>query len=184
MKGLIFVEFIELMDEKFGPEFTEEVISGVNLPSKAQYTNVGTYDDGEMSMLLEKVSEKTKIHIPKLLIEFGHHLFNSFKKKHPQLIGGMNDSFELLKKIDDYIHVEVRKIYDHAQLPTFDHEEVSASELNLVYRSERKLPWLALGLIEATMVHFNEVYRIDEEVKQPDFSHVLFRISRYDKVTD
>jgi hypothetical protein len=159
-------------------EITEEIIEKSDLTSKGQYTSVGTYEDSEMLSLVQQLHLKTKIEIPQLLREFGHYLFNSFAKKYQHLIGHINDSFDMLRKIDNYIHIEVKKIYTHTQLPTFSYEDISKNQLKLIYNSERKMPDLAQGLIEGTLEYFDDDFFIEQEILNKDLSSVAFFITR------
>ena len=48
MKGMIFTEFFELVDDRFSFETSERLIEMSHLPSEGIYTSVGTYDHQEM----------------------------------------------------------------------------------------------------------------------------------------
>ena len=41
MKGIIFTEFIEMVEDKFGFEVADNIITNSNLPSGGAYTAVG-----------------------------------------------------------------------------------------------------------------------------------------------
>lgn len=178
MKGIIFVEFLEMIDEKFGLEVTEEIVEKSALPSKGHYTTVGTYADGEMISLITTLHQKTQIPLPDLLRTFGYYLFNRFTVRYSAMINQFKSGFELLKKIDSYIHVEVQKLYPEAILPKFEFEEISDTELKLFYRSTRKMPDLAEGLIAASMDYYKEDYTITREVVGEDLSEVNFIIKK------
>ena len=178
MKGIVFVEFLKMVDEQLGMEVTEEIVQKSDLPSQGHYTSVGTYDDAEMVALVTQLHLKTKIPVETLLKSFGSFLFKSFAVRYKDMLGNINDSFDMLRKIENYIHVEVKKIYKEANLPTFGYEDVSEKKLKLIYSSERKMPDLAEGLIEATMKHFEETFTITREVIKEDNSCVAFYIER------
>ncbi len=178
MKGLVFVEFLEMVDEKFGMDVTEEIVENSNLPSKGQYTSVGTYEDSEMISLVNQLHEKTQVPLPDLLKTFGQYLFNKFTLRYAEMLSQFKTGFELLKKIDTYIHVEVQKLYPQAVLPEFDFEELSENELKLIYKSQRKMPDLAEGLITASMEFYNENHTITKEVVNDDQSWVNFIIKK------
>lgn len=178
MKGIIFVEFLEMVDKMLGMETTEEIIEKSNLPSGASYTTVGTYDDAEMISLVTQLHLKTQIEVPVLLKTFGKYLFNSFTVRYKDMLHHLKDSFEMLKRIDNYIHVEVQKIYPKAKLPVFQTEEISDKELKLIYTSDRKMPDLAEGLMEATLEYFNEDFSISRTALKEDNSSVEFLIVR------
>ena len=178
MKGVIFVEFLEMVEQMLGIEATEEIIENSQLPSGGAYTTVGTYDDSEMISLVTELHLKTNIPVPTLLKEFGKYLFSSFVIRYRNMMHHLTDSFSLLRRIDDYIHVEVQKIYPEAVLPVFQTEDISDNEMKLIYNSTRKMPDLAEGLIEATMIHFNENFTIKRTSLLDDNSQVEFLISR------
>lgn len=179
MKGIIFVEFLGMVDEKLGMEVTEEIVEKSNLPSKGHYTTVGTYDDAEMISLVTELHKKTEIPVPELLKTFGLYLFGSFAVRYKDMIHHISDSFEMLRKIENYIHVEVKKMYKEAVLPTFSYEDISENKLKLIYTSERKMPDLAEGLIEATLTHFEEKFTITRTAIKEDNSQVEFLIERF-----
>ena len=180
MKGVIFVEFLQMVDEELGMEATEELIEDSQLASGGVYTIVGTYPDDEMISLVVNLHKKTQIPISTLLRKFGAYLFERFVLRYSNMMEEFTSGFELLKRIDDYIHVEVAKLYPKAQLPKFEYEEIGEDMLRLIYKSERKLPDLAEGLITAAMSHFNEKHTIEQEFIEKDGSWVHFIITRED----
>ena len=43
MKGIVFTEFLEMVEEKYGLEMVDDIIENANLQSHGAYTSVGTY---------------------------------------------------------------------------------------------------------------------------------------------
>ncbi len=97
--------------------------------------------------------------MPDLLRTFGKHLFGRFVGSYPQFFEGVKSTFDFLTNIEGYIHVEVRKLYPDADLPTFEYDITEARRLTMVYRSTRPFAALAEGLILGCIEHFGE--RID-----------------------
>ncbi|MBV5314225.1 MAG: heme NO-binding domain-containing protein [Prolixibacteraceae bacterium] len=178
MKGIIFTEFIEMVEAKFGMEITDAIIQNSQLKSGGIYTAVGTYDFGEMVSLVVNLSKKTKIEVPLLLNVFGEHLFGHFTKNYKSMIGHSKNTFDMLEIIDQVIHVEVEKLYPDAQLPKITTSRISENEMILDYCSERKMADLAYGLILGCQTHFKEEFRIDKEYLEADGSHVRFHLIR------
>ncbi len=56
MKGIVFTEFIEMVESKFGFDMMDDIIESANLPSGGIYTAVGTYDHTEMVQLVIEIS--------------------------------------------------------------------------------------------------------------------------------
>ena len=177
MKGIVFTEFLDLVENKFGYEVVDQIISDSNLESKGIYTAVGTYSHFEIVELLTNLSKEVKIEPEVLLKEFGKYLFDTFLRTYPQFFHQANGAFEFLHSIDKHIHVEVLKLYPDAALPKFDSKEVDGV-LTMTYQSERKMSGLAEGLIEKSIAHYNEDYQISKEKIEEDGSIVEFTIKK------
>lgn len=101
-----------------------------------------------------------------MLESFGKHLFCRFSKRYPEIFEEVSGPFELLKNIDNYIHVDVRKLYPDAELPRFYHLQTSAKELIMYYLSSRHFEELAVGLFKGCLAHFKvegEVHKSETE---------------------
>ncbi|QTN39714.1 heme NO-binding domain-containing protein [Cryomorphaceae bacterium] len=176
MKGIVFSEFMELVEEKFGLETVDHLIETTELASGGAYTAVGTYPHSEMVSLVVALSQKSGIPVPDLLKVFGHHLFNTFNKNYSVFFEGVEHPYDLLEKIDNHIHVEVKKLYPDAELPRFETER-NGKELLMTYTSERKMSDLALGLIEAAAQHYESDISMETENLTEDGSKVLIRLT-------
>ena len=156
MKGLVFTEFIEMVENTFSDEIADKILDESDLASNGVYTSLGTYDHHEMLELVTHLSKETGIPVPELVQAFGQYLFTRFAIGFPAMINETSDTFSLLKRIEGYIHVEVRKLYSDAQLPHFDFQMPSDGQMILDYQSERPFAMLAHGLISQAIVHYNE----------------------------
>lgn len=101
MKGIVFTEFFEMVEERFGFEMSNQLVEDTELKSGGVYTAVGTYSHHEIVALVVKLSEKTEIEIPKLLNVFGHHLFGVFVKAYHHFFVGVDNCFDFFKNIDN-----------------------------------------------------------------------------------
>lgn len=176
MKGIVFTEFLEMVEEQFGLETVDAIIDASDLPSEGIYTSVGTYDFNEMVALLQSLSKKTNISIDDLLYAFGHYLFGSLGKAHPEVIKSYNSPIGLLYSIEDHIHVHVQKLYPDAELPTFNILEKTDTSISMVYVSSRGLYRLAHGLIEKCFEHFNTSSKVTFELLKEDGTEVKFDV--------
>ena len=180
MKGIIFREFLDLVEDKFGLETVDEIIQKSELKSEGAYTTTGTYEFSEMLQLISNLSQKTSISADDLLLIYGEHLFGVFKKKYPQMINSYKDPIELLSSIENHIHVEVIKLYPDAELPSFQVIEKSEKSLIMLYKSDRALYKLGLGLMNETFNHFQTKVNIFTEVIKPDGTEVKFEMNILD----
>ena len=121
---------------------------------------------------------ETNIPVSDLLLHFGKHLFHRFSILYAHLVAGRKDTFEFLEQIENFIHVEVKKLYPDAQLPAIDTRMVTDDVMELIYRSQRKLGYLAFGLMMGCAVYFDETIEIEMENLVEDASQVRFIIKK------
>ncbi len=176
MKGIIFTEFLEMVESEFGLETVDAIIEASDLPSDGIYTSVGTYEFNEMVSLLTHLNKIVDKPIEDLLYAFGLYLFSSLGKAHPEVIQSYNSPIGLLYSIEDHIHVHVQKLYPDAELPTFKILEKTDTSISMVYSSSRGLYRLAHGLIEKCFEHFNASAQVAFEVLKEDGTEVRFDV--------
>lgn len=179
MKGIVFKEFIDLVENQFGADVADKIIEENELDSDGAYTSVGTYNHEEILKLVTSLSKASKIPVSGLVKTFGKHLIKVFTKGFPNFFAKDN-CFEFLKSIDDSIHVEVKKLYPDAELPKFTHNEPEDGKLNLHYESSRPFADLAEGLIEGAIEHYGE--KIELNVEDPDNLSATKRTFQLSKV--
>lgn len=178
MKGIVFTEFLEMVEDRFGLEVVDQIIEASNLHSGGVYTAVGTYDFNEMVTLLTHLSETISTPPDALLYAFGRYLFARLGEAHPEVISNYSDPINLLYSIEDHIHVHVQKLYPDAELPSFTILERTDNSLSMIYESSRGLYRLAHGLIESTFEHFFQEAGVQYELLESDGTRVKFDIQR------
>lgn len=178
MKGIVFSEFIDLVEEKFGLEMVDKIINQSNLESNGAYTSVGTYEFSEMLQLLTNLSNNTDISIDNLLLTYGEHFFRVLEESYSGMLENYNSPIEMLSSIENHIHVEVRKIYPDAELPTFEVLEKTRSKLIMIYKSSRAMHHFGLGLMNKTFEYFNSSAEIVLEKIKEDGTEVKFIITK------
>ena len=178
MKGIVFTEFLDLVEQKFGLEMVDDIIEESNLESQGIYTSVGTYSFSEMLALLTNLSSRTAIPVDDLLLVYAEHFFGVIEKSYPGLLATYKDPIEMISSIENHIHVEVRKIYPDAELPTFTTLEKSDNSLILLYKSSRAMYSFGLGLMNKTFEHFNSTATILVEKLNEEGTEVKFSITR------
>lgn len=181
MKGIVFSEFLELVEDKFGDDMLEDIISDCDgkLSSDGAYTSIGTYDHQELVDLVVALSQRTEVPVPVLVKTFGLHLATVFNKKFPSFFDECDDCFSFYKQIDNHIHVEVKKLYPDAELPTFSFDDSNPNRFQLIYESTRQFADLALGLLEGVAAHYNEKIEIElDDQSTESQSKVVFTIQK------
>lgn len=176
MKGMVFTELMDLVDARFGPEVLEQTLDAAG--SSGSYTAVGSYPHQEIVAIVLALSARTGVPVPTLLTVFGEHLFLRFTQLYPEFFAEGMDTFAFLQTIEEHVHLEVRKLYPDAELPTFTTAIQPDGALEMVYRSRRAMGDLALGLINGAVVHFGESISVHREDQSPGGDCVRFLLRR------
>lgn len=174
MKGVVFTELLALVEDKYGLEMVDVILQNAALPSGGIYTAVGTYNFSEMLAILTQLSTKTRLSIDALLEVYAEHFFGVIETSYPGLLAQYSDPIELLSSIEDHIHVEVKKIYPDAELPTFTVIEKTENMLVMLYKSSRAMYSFGKGLMTKTFDYFKckatiILEKLDEEGTEVKF---------------
>ncbi len=180
MKGVIFTIFLEMVEEQFGYETVDSIIIKSDVPSKGIYTAVGTYPHEEIVALIVALSDQTEIPVPDLLSAYGDFLFTYFTKNYTAFFDRASDSFAFLESVDDYIHIEVQKLYPDATLPklstSVDPEDDSVMLMR--YESDRKMGALAESLIRNAIDYYEEEAEITSHLLDTEGRQIEFLIRK------
>jgi len=155
MKGFIFTNFVDFIETTHGLEMVDEMITNCNLPSEGIYSSFSNYDFDELVSLLTYVSTKTNTNPEILLEKFGVFVFPYLIGKHSYIIENFDNPIDLIGGIENHIHIEVKKLYNDADLPTFRVVEKTEKKLSIIYNSSKGLTYFDIGLIKETLNHFN-----------------------------
>ena len=156
MRGVIFTEFIALVEEKFGIVMADQVLASPGLATGGSYTAVGTYDHREMLTLVGALAERTGLPADELCKVFGEWLFPKLARGFDFAVRPYADAFAFLGALDGIIHDEVRTLYPDAELPHVPVVCVSEHELVLEYRSHRPFADVAEGLLRGCLAWYGD----------------------------
>lgn len=177
MKGIVFNEFLEMVENKFGFQTSDSIITKSNLPTNGVYSSVGTYDYKELVSLVVELSKETNIPVPDLLKVYGEYLFTIFEKNYSIFFDGVDNLFLFLSRIEDIIHVEVKKLYPDAELPKFETLIVNEKEMHLTYYSNKALYDFADGLIRGAANYYKVTINVEKTLIVEDGTKVLLIVS-------
>lgn len=178
MKGIVFTEFIEMVEQKFSTNVANRLLDESDLPSGGAYTAVGTYDHQELVSMVVKLSEISGLPIPVLIKTFGIYLFGRFYALYPAFFEGVTSALDFLTRIENIIHAEVLKLYPDADLPYFEIACPDSNTVIMTYHSERHFGDLAEGLIEACIEHFGKPLNLTRENLNEPGQPVRFTIRK------
>ena len=168
MKGIVFTELIDMVEATFGADLMDDVFDDCELESGGAYTAVGTYDHTELLEIVSVLSRHTDIPVKGLVFKYGHHLFSRFHELMPAFFEKLNNAFEFLESVHDYIHVEVKKLYPDAVLPSFQTERRDDHVLIMIYKSQCPFADFAHGLMQGCVDFYQENIVIEGEDKNTD----------------
>jgi hypothetical protein len=176
MKGVVFTEFLELVEGRFGIAVADRVITK-GCPFQHGFTSVGTYDYRELLSMVGQLSAETGAPAPVLVKAFGKHLFRTFLNSYPEAFSSVESTEQLMRRVEDVIHIEVRKLYPDAELPTFSFPSLDHQDFVIEYQSNRPFADLAEGLLEASIEHFGEpLLVVRTDMNGAPGTHCLFRL--------
>ncbi len=178
MKGIVFTEFLSMVEQKFGYETVDKIITGSNVPNDGAYSAVGTYNSSELVSLVVELNKNSGIPIPDLIKVFGNYFFGVLRDNYGVFLDRVDNLFDFFGSIHGHIHVEVKKLYPDAELPSFIIESSSENEMVMIYKSQRKLSDFALGLMEEAAKHYNEEIEIEKTLLDEEGSEVRFVITK------
>lgn len=145
MKGVVFNIFNDMINDQFGMGTWQTLIDRTKPDSDAVYTSGDVYPDEELVAYVTELSAITNVAVPELIRAFGRYMMKVFARIHPEYL--TSDPKAFLRSVHDVIHVEVKKLHPDAVLPEFTYEDPDDNHLTMIYKSPRKLCYLAEGLI-------------------------------------
>ena len=179
MKGVVFTEFIEMVEDVFSPDIADQIINDSELDSDGAYTAVGTYDHHEILAMVTRLSELTSIPVDDLVQTFGKHLLKRFTELYPSFFNEVDDTFTFLETIENHVHIEVLKLYPDAELPSFTVDQPDVKTLIMCYESSRPFAMLAKGLIKGAAEHFSEKISIEMvDLSNGEGNHARFELKK------
>ena len=172
MKGVVFTQFLEMVEEKFGFDTVDEIIerSGV----KGVYTQAGNYPAEELLSLVKELSNLKGVSQNELICAYGKHLFPILIKIYPEAVKRYKSTFDFISNVDNVVHPEVKKLYPDSDLPQFEEVSKNETELKVKYRSNKPLMEFAKGLILSCSNHYNE--KIDVTYEKPQIKDGMFNV--------
>lgn len=176
MKGMVFTELLGMAETKLGENAVDEILDRLDLENDGAYSAVGNYPCSELVRIIGALSDRSGLAGAELQRLFGHHMLARFAQTHPEFFLGKSTMLELLEAIETEVHVEVRKLYPDAELPSFETEWLGHNALRMTYSSARPLADFCFGLIEACADHFKHVATIQREATHASPTSATFVI--------
>ena len=147
MKGILLREFVDFAERELGE-------GGGHAVRGRRFDGTATYPDEELGGLVTQASAASGIPVPAVLQRYGAYLFGSFVALYPVFLIDVDSAFDLLSRIETYVHGEVQKLYPDARFPRFEVRTPRRGRLEMRYTSTRPFADVAEGLIRGCVAHF------------------------------
>lgn len=164
---MVFTELLGMAEAAVGERVVDGILDALRLSNDGAYSAVGNYPCSELMRIVGALSDHTGLPGAELQRLFGHHMLNRFFQTHPKFFAGKATILDLLQAIEGEVHVEVRKLYPDAELPSFETEWLWPDALRMTYRSTRPLSDFCHGLIEACSSHFDRPATVERVASIP-----------------
>lgn len=171
VKGIVFVEFSNFIEDVFSEEVWDELLTLADLPSEGVYTTVGTYDDQELFTLIDLACKKSGLTEKAAQEAFGKWVFKKLYNAAPPEAHTFTDVFSFLHAVQDVIHIEVKKLNPDAILPEFEFIAETDDHLSLIYKSPRHLCYFCEGLIHGLAQHTGQEVKVSQSECVHDSGH-------------
>lgn len=178
MRGVVFTELLEFVEEALGFEVADKMIEMAKLENGGSFSQGGNYPFSEMQKMLMALSQITGKEPNELLFIFGEHLFSVLVKLYGKNIKEVGSSLDFIDSVESFVHVEVKKLYPDADLPKFITETKDENHIVLIYQSEKRLEAFAHGLIKSCGEYFEESLDINYETINQKPYQVKFIIKK------
>ncbi|MCP4955852.1 heme NO-binding domain-containing protein [Photobacterium aquimaris] len=175
MKGIIFTEFISIVEQNFGLDISQQMFDDAN--DSGIYTAVGSYDHRQLIKLIISLSNITGISPSQLQQTYGRLVFPSLLKALPIPNIEADDTLSFIRKVEQHIHLEVKKLYPDATPPKFIFNNQTQSTMTMDYHSSRCMGHVCMGLLEGCAHYFNQSLTIIMQPMNDSQNHVRFSLT-------
>lgn len=155
MHGLIY-SYLNKFVEEIAGEGAWSLLLGKAGIEGFQYSPMKGNDDEPIQKLVMAASEHLNMNPQEVLQAFGRFLGPQLIKLYRNRIHPDWKTFELLLAAEKTMHETVRRELKTSQPPVLDAMRSNANEMHLIYNSERKLCFLAEGLLSGISTHYEE----------------------------
>ena len=138
----------------------------------AFYLVTDVYDDADAVALVDAASRMTGHSVDAIHEDFGEFLTPALLRLNYALIRPNWKTKELLLNTEDTIHRHVRRRVEGAKPPPLEFEDTGRNSVRLYYRSPRRMPGVARGIMRGIAAHFGERISINEQ-RQEDGTSIM-----------
>jgi hypothetical protein len=162
MKGTVFVALNDYVERQYGIAEWNGLLAEVAPASNGIYTSLLNYDDKEFCDLLRALCVRVSVSSEYFLRDFGIFLFDVLNRKYPIFTDIQAGLMDFLAAVEGVVHVEVKKLFPEAYLPSLKVIRRTSNQMVLEYQSRRNMCFLAEGLIQGAAQFYGETVSITQ----------------------
>jgi hypothetical protein len=160
MKGIIFNLVEDVVRRERGDRYWDDVVDASGL--HGAYTSLGTYPDHDLAVLADVIARREQAPVPDVVRHVGHEGIALLAARYPEFFAPHRGARSFLLALNSVVHPEVRRLYQGAVIPTFEHRFPSDDVVEMLYRSERGRCDLAEGLVLGAGAHYGEALEVGQ----------------------
>jgi predicted hydrocarbon binding protein len=161
MHGIIFSQLKTFVIEGHGDGVWKQICSGAGLPNKL-YLATSVYPDDEITRLVASASQVLGAEVSVILEAFGKALVPGLLSVYGASLKPQWKTLDVLENVETTIHAVVRRRDPGATPPALESRRNGKREVEIVYRSQRKMCALARGIVMGIADHFKERVSLTE----------------------
>ena len=148
MLGLVNSLFSEFVIDSYDLAVWQAILERTAFDSGGIYSAGEQYTDAETQGLVVALAEHKNIPVADVLVRFGSYLYPHLMATQAGAKTRALDFWQFIAQVPEVTHFKVRQSLPHAKPPSFTLEG-EPGKMTFMYQSERKLCFLAEGLIMA-----------------------------------
>jgi hypothetical protein len=158
---MIFAELRHFIAEKHGEGAWSELVHLANVPPRTWLPSQ-SYPDDELTRLIAQAALMAGRPEQELLEEFGEFIVPGLLGLYSALIKPAWRTLDVIEHTEATIHRVVRLRDQRARPPELYCSRTSPSEIQIVYRSARRLCGIAKGIPRGLAAHYGESVAVSE----------------------
>ncbi|MGH1362976.1 MAG: heme NO-binding domain-containing protein [Calditrichia bacterium] len=162
MKGIVFREFVDFIETKFGAQVLSSVKSAANSPAFESFEDDAEYDEKYLFSMVEFLNRATGIPTTDIVRIYGKHLFARLVVNYHSYLEPADTSFQFLQQVESLANNQIQQIYPDSHLK-LEFDPAEANRMVMLYQSRDEYTDLTEGLLKGCIEHFGEKVIFERE---------------------
>lgn len=161
MHGIIFKSMKDYVVQEHGQEAWEDICREASLEQQI-YLTVDTYEDGELLRIADATADLNDVSIPTFLESYGRFAAIQLLNTYQNVVHDDWSALELIANAEEHVHTTLRTYNADMDPPELVCRQDSDSQVTVFYHSDRRLCFVAKGIIHGIADYYEERLDISE----------------------